>query len=225
MNNDEWDRIKEASIKSLQTPGGNKSELPKDEVNSGDNYFIVFRHGLSEDNIKRVFSGWRDETPLTQEGIDNAKGLSELVKLLDLDVIITSDQVRSQQTAKYVIGDNFPNIKWEIDSRIKERNYGDLNGMSKEELMKTDPENAIKWRRSYDIAPPHGESIKMVEARVKPFLDELKDRIKKEKINVAVSAHGNSMRAIRHIMENMDIVTTCTHENPLATDYALYVVR
>jgi len=222
-NNDSWEKIKKAAIASLEHPGGNKKPLPKDTVRPGDNYFIVFRHGESEDNVARVFSGWRD-AKLTKKGVENAKSLSKEVSKLKLDLVITSDLVRSKDTAKLVLGNNFPNIKWKEDPRIKERNYGDLNGQSKTEWMKKDPEDTIKWRRSYDTPPPNGESLKMVEERVKPFLDELIAMIKKEKINVAVSAHGNSMRAIRHIMEHMDLVTASTHENPLATDYALYVV-
>lgn len=218
-----WEQIKQAAIDSLKNPGKEKKPLPKDEVKEGQNFFILFRHGESEDNVARVFSGWRD-SKLTEKGRINAKGLSEEIKKLHLDLVITSDLIRSKETAKLVLGDNFPNIKWEEDARIKERNYGDLNGKSKIEWMEKDPENTIKWRRSYDTPPPNGESLEMVVERVKPFLDALIKRIKKEKINVAVSAHGNSMRAIRHIMEHMDIVTTCIHENPLATDYALYVV-
>lgn len=215
-------RLQEAAESSIKDPGKNRQQLPKAEPRPGDNYVVVFRHGESEDNFKRIFSGWRDAR-ITARGREQAAALAPKLKHLKLHVVITSDLVRSKETARLALADN-PGVRFEHDSRIKERNYGELTGTSKEELMRTDPEKATLWRRSYDVPPPGGESIKMVEQRVWPFLDELIARIKKEKINVALSAHGNSMRAIRRYFEKMDETEAVTHENPLGTDYALYVI-
>ncbi len=116
-------------------------------------------------------------------------------------------------------------IVFEEDPRIMERNYGELMGQSKTKWMKENPELAIKYRRAYDFPPPKGESMKMVEERVFPFCEELVERIKKNNINVAISCHGNSMRAIRRFFEELSIVDELTVENPLARDYAEYVVK
>lgn len=219
-------QIKKAAEDSLKNPGKSDVALPKDKVGPNDNFIVVFRHGESIDNVKRIFSGWRDETDITEVGKKQAEALQAGLNKLKIDLVITSDQVRSQHTAKiaFATHPNLDNITWEIDWRIKERNYGDLNGKSKEEAMRTDPENAIKWRRGYETAPPGGESIKMVEMRVWLFLDELVARAKREKINVVLSASGNSMRAIRQYFEPMTILQEMTIENPLGIDFALYRV-
>ena len=222
MDEKTWEKVKKAAEDSIKNPGKSNNPLPKGEVKSGQNYIVVFRHGESEDNLKKIFSGWRDPD-ITQRGIEQAEVLAPKLKDLKLDLVITSDQIRSKHTAQIALKYH-PNIKWEEDWRIKERNYGDLNGKSKEEAMAMNPEEAIKWRRGYDTPPPNGESIQMVEQRVWPFLEELIDRIKREKINVVLSMHGNSMRVTRTYFEKMDMVEELTHENPLGTDYALYVV-
>lgn len=216
-------RLQEAAEASIKDPGKNPQQLPKATPKPGENYVVVFRHGESEDNFNRIFSGWHDAR-ITARGRGQASALAPKLKDLKLDVVITSDLVRSKETARLAVASN-PGVRFEEDARIKERNYGILTGTSKEELMRKDPEKATLWRRSYDVPPPEGESIKMVEQRVWPFLDALVARIKRDKINVALSAHGNSMRAIRRYFEKMDETETVTHENPLGTDYALYIVK
>lgn len=215
-------RLQEAAESSIKDPGKNRQELPKASPRPGQNYVVVFRHGESEDNFNRIFSGWRD-VRITTRGREQASALAPKLKQLELDVAITSDLVRSKETARLALAEN-PGVRFEEDSRIKERNYGVLTGTSKEDLMRKDPQKATLWRRGYDVPPPEGESIQMVEQRVWPFLDELVARIKKERINVALSVHGNSMRAVRRYFEKMDETEAVTHENPLGTDYALYVV-
>lgn len=222
-----WEQIKKSAEDSLKNPGLNKKPLPKDKIGSkNDNFIVVFRHGESFDNVQRIFSGWRD-TDITERGIEQAKMLQKGLNQLNIDEVIISDQIRSKHTAKlaFETHPNLENIKWKVDARIKERNYGDLNGKSKEEAMKINPEQAIKWRRGYDFPPPNGESLEMVEKRVWPFLDELVERIKHEKINVALSAHGNSMRAIRRYFESLTILEELTQENPLGEDFALYKIE
>lgn len=223
MNETLMEKIRQAAERSIKEPGKTQKLLPKETPRPGEHFIVVFRHGESEDNRNRVFSGWRD-SPLTETGREQARALASKLKELPLDVVVTSDQIRSQETARLALL-HHPNITWEADWRIKERNYGELAGQSKEEWMHKDPERTALWRRGYDFAPPHGESLKMVEARVWPFLDDLVERVRSQKVNVALSVHGNSMRAIRRYFEHMDIEEELTHENPLGTDYALYVVR
>jgi 2,3-bisphosphoglycerate-dependent phosphoglycerate mutase len=216
-------KIRRAAERSVREPGRVEKLLPKETVGPRDNFIAVFRHGESEDNRHRVFSGWRNPA-LTETGREQARALALKLKTLPLDVVITSDQDRAKETARLALAYQ-PNIKWEEERRIKERNYGDLAGQSKEAWMKKDPERTALWRRGYDVAPPNGESLKMVEERVWPFLDKLVQRIRREKINVALSVHGNSMRVIRRYFEHMDVEAELTHENPLGTDYALYVIK
>jgi 2,3-bisphosphoglycerate-dependent phosphoglycerate mutase len=216
-------KIREAAERSIRAPGGTDRPLPKENPEPGENFVVVFRHGESEDNRRRVFSGWRDSL-LTERGRDQARALAAKLQGLRLHLVVTSDQNRSKETARLALVHQ-PDIRWEEDWRIKERDYGDLTGQSKEDWMKKDPERTVLWRRGYDAAPPNGESLKAVEKRVRLFLDSLVERIRHDRINVVLSAHGNSMRAIRRYFEPMDVETMVTHENPLGTDYALYVVR
>jgi broad specificity phosphatase PhoE/protein-L-isoaspartate O-methyltransferase len=217
------DKLRQAAARSIEAPGWTARPLPKETPGPGENFIVVFRHGESEDNRDRVFSGWRD-SPLTELGRRQARALAPQLARLPLNVVITSDLARSKETARLALAPH-ANLRWEEDRRIKERNYGDLTGQSKRVWMEKDPERTSLWRRGYDVPPPHGESLKMVEARVWPFLDALVERIRRDKINVALSAHGNSMRAIRRYFEHMTLEDMLTHESPLGADYALYVVR
>jgi len=229
MNEKTWQKVEEAAKESIKHPGANKKPLPKDKVKKGQHFILIFRHGESTDNVKKLFSGWRDPD-LTEKGRQQALALAPKLKALaakglDLELVITSDQRRSKETAKLALA-HYPEIvNWEEDWRIKERNYGDLAGKSKEEAMRLNPDQAIKWRRGYDTSPPNGESLQMVEKRVIPFLKELIKRVQNEHIDVALSMHGNSMRVARKFFEKMDLAEELTHENPLGNDYALYVIR
>lgn len=215
-------KIMESAIRSLKAPGKSLKPLPKKESKTNPTLY-VFRHGETYDNKRRTFSGWR-QTRLTKRGIKQAEILAKKLKNKKIDVIIESHLRKSKETTK-IISKYHPNAKIEIDDRIIERDYGDLTGKSKIKMMKENSELAAKYRRAYDFPPPHGESLKMVEKRVFPFCRELVKRMKKEKINVALSAHGNSMRAIRRFFEKMSIEEMLTHENPLGMDYAAYFIK
>ncbi len=217
-----FEKIKKAAQDSIDHPGANRKPLPKKE-SPVDPELYVFRHGETHDNINKVFSGWRD-SKITAKGIAQAEELAVALKNKRIDLCITSPLSRSKETARIALR-NHPEIVFEEDPRIIERNYGELTGHSKEKLMEENPELATKYRRGYDTPPPKGESMKMVEERVFPFCDELVERIKKNNINVAVSCHGNSMRAIRRYFEKLSIVEELTVENPLAKTYAQYVIR
>ncbi len=214
-------RIMESAIRSLKKPGSGGA-LPKKESKSKPTLYL-FRHGETYDNKRRVFSGWR-QSRLTRVGVKQAEVLAKKLKKKKIDLMIVSRLVRSRKTAR-IIMKYHPNTRIKTDNRIIERCYGDLMGHSKTKLMKKNPELAARYRRGYDFPPPHGESIKMVEKRVFPFCRELIKKMKKENINVAVSAHGNSMRVMRRFFEKMSIEKMLTHENPLGKDYAAYVIK
>lgn len=217
-----FEKIKQASIDSIKNPGKNKKPLPKDE-SPVDPEIYVFRHGESTDNIAKRFSGWRDAN-LTEKGLKQAEILAEKLKGKDIQLCISSPQIRAKETARIALKYH-KDMVFELDQRIMERNYGDLTGQSKERWMKEHPELAIKYRRGYDFPPPNGESLKMVEERVFPFCDEVVERARRNNMNIAISCHGNSMRAIRRYFEDLSIVEELTLENPLAQDYAEYVVK
>ena len=215
-------KLYQAALKSLQKPGKKFSALPKAESKT-NSVLYLFRHGETYDNKRRVFSGWR-QSRLTKRGIKQGIVLAKKLRNKRIDLGIQSRLVRSKDTLKLVLKYH-PNAKRETVNRILERNYGDLMGKSKLKLMKEKPALAVKYRRGYNFPPPHGESIKMVEKRVYPFCRELIKRMQKEKINVAVSAHGNSMRAMRGFLEKMSRTELLTHENPLGEDYAAYMIK
>ncbi|SRR5258706_768744 len=162
---------------------------------------FLFRHGETTDNQKKIFSGWRD-VDLTQEGIEEAKRLSEKLKNEKTTKAYSSDLIRSQHTLALVLGEYHKNVPVHIDPRIKERDYGKLTGTSKTELEKKSPKDFEKWHRSYDIAPPGGESIKDVEKRVMPFIHELLKTTKPSDV-IFISAHGNSIRPFIHYFEKI----------------------
>ncbi len=222
MDDKLFEQIKKASEDSIKNPGQNDKPLPKDESPT-DPEIYVFRHGESEDNVRKIFSGWRDAN-LTEKGREQAEVLAEKLKRKNIQLCIMSPQIRSKDTARIALKYH-KDIVFEIDQRIMERNYGDLTGQSKEIWMKEHPELAVKYRRGYDFPPPNGESLKMVEERVFPFCDEVVERARRNNMNIAISCHGNSMRAIRRYFEKLSIVEELTLENPLAQDYAEYVVR
>jgi 2,3-bisphosphoglycerate-dependent phosphoglycerate mutase len=198
--------------------------LPKTEL-PGVPTLYVFRHGQSIDNEKMLFSGWRDPE-LTQKGVEKALTLAEKLKDKKIDLLFASDLIRAINTMEIAVSKNSLAKKLEIlkDPRIKERSYGDLQGTSKLELMLSNPELSDKYRRSYDVTPPGGESLATVVERVTDFIEDIVPKMKEFKLNVAVSCHGNSMRGFRRYFEHLSDEQTAHVESPLAEDYAAYAV-
>jgi 2,3-bisphosphoglycerate-dependent phosphoglycerate mutase len=161
----------------------------------------LFRHGQTFYNRDKVFTGWKD-SKLTPLGIKQAKNLGKLLKYKKIGLAIQSDLLRSKRTLKEVLKYHPECSKIITDKRIKERNYGKLCGKKHEATIKKYGQWKFDlWHRGYDIPPPGGESFTDVEVRVKDFISDLKKLIKKEKCNIAISAHGNSIRLFRKIME------------------------
>ena len=169
------------------------------------NKLVLLRHGQSQWNLENRFTGWKD-VPLTVKGIDEAHNAGLLLKKynIKIDKIFSSMLERANKTAEIAIKaseiENLHkngNIIYEKDQRLNERDYGDLVGLNKAETAnKFGKEQVHIWRRSYDIPPPNGESLKDVVDRVSPyFTDKIKPFILDKK-NVLIAAHGNSLRAI-----------------------------
>lgn len=165
---------------------------------------VIVRHGQSQWNLENRFTGWID-IDLSEKGIEEARNAGEKLKGYKFDIAFTSALIRAQRTLDIIlelIGQkDIPVIK---DKALNERMYGDLQGLNKDETRKKFGDEQVKlWRRSYDIAPPNGESLKDTAARVIPFYEEkIVPELKAEK-NVLISAHGNSLRALVMHLENL----------------------
>ena len=160
---------------------------------------VLVRHGQSEWNKKNLFTGWKDPN-LTDLGIEEAKKAGNLLKKrgLTFDIMFTSDLFRAQETGRIILEQmNLGHIEVIKDQSLNERNYGDLAGLNKDEArVKWGEEQVHIWRRSYDIPPPGGESLKNTAERVLPYFNsEILPKIK-ESQNILVAAHGNSLRAL-----------------------------
>lgn len=172
---------------------------------------FIFRHGETYDNNVHIFSGWHNVN-LDKQGIGEARQISEKLKDKNVTIAYQSDQLRSQETLKIVLGSYHKNTEIITDPRIKERDYGALTGQSKDELAKIDPKDFELWHRSYDTPPPGGESIKDVEIRVLEFLKDEMPKWKKDDV-IFISAHGNSIRPMRRYFEHISIDQMCSYEN------------
>jgi 2,3-bisphosphoglycerate-dependent phosphoglycerate mutase len=174
------------------------------------NYIFLFRHGQTTYNRDKRFTGFKNPK-LTKLGVKQAKELSKKLKTKKFQLAIHTSLSRSKDTLKYILV-NHPECKTLIeDDRMIERSYGDLSGKTHNEIIKKyGSEKFDRWHRGYSTKnrPPNGECFKDVEKRVKKFIIDLKRLIKKNKINVAISAHGNSIRLFRKIMERQSIEKT-----------------
>ena len=165
----------------------------------------LFRHGQTYYNKKRWFTGWRD-SELTPLGIKQAKIIAKKLKNKKIDAAFFTRLSRSKETLKEVLKYH-PECKILIQNdKMIERSYGRLQGKShKKFIEKYGKKKFDIIHRSYNVPPPGGESIKMVEKRVKSFIKDLLVFIKKNNVNVALSAHGNSMRPFRRYFEKFSI--------------------
>ena len=167
---------------------------------------VLVRHGESEWNLKNLFTGWRD-VDLTDNGIKEARAAGRKLKAhgLRFDVGFTSALIRAQRSLDLALEEmgqtGIPVVK---NVALNERDYGDLSGLNKDDARaKWGAEQVLLWRRSYDVAPPGGESLRDTAARVLPYYiqDILPHVLRGE--NVLVSAHGNSLRALVMVLEKL----------------------
>lgn len=173
----------------------------------------LFRHGQTTFNRDGVFTGWKD-AKLTPLGIKQAKKLGLDLKNKKFEVAFYTCLSRSKQTLKEVLKFH-PYVQIIEDNRMIERDYGSLDGHSHSQIMKKYGEDKYNlWHRSFSTRPPKGESFADVEVRVKSFIKDLIKFMKKNKISVAISAHGNSIRLFRKIMEKASKEETCAWNIP-----------
>lgn len=176
---------------------------------------VIVRHGQSLWNLENKFTGWVD-VDLSEKGQHEAKLAGEKLKDYNFDKAYTSDLKRAQQTLNIILDTlHEKNIPIEKDKALNERMYGDLQGMNKNEMRKKYGEDQVHiWRRSYDIAPPNGESLKDTAERVLPYFhNKIEPELKKGK-NILVVAHGNSLRALMMHLENISTKDIALTEIP-----------
>lgn len=167
---------------------------------------VLVRHGQSEWNKKNLFTGWKDPE-LTELGIEEAIQAGNQLKQSDIkfDVMFTSDLFRAQETGRLILEQmNQTDIATIKDQSLNERNYGELAGLNKDDARKKWGEEQVHiWRRSFDVPPPGGESLKNTAERVLPYFESkiLPEVIKGK--NILIAAHGNSLRAL--VMKLEDI--------------------
>jgi 2,3-bisphosphoglycerate-dependent phosphoglycerate mutase len=165
---------------------------------------VLVRHGESEWNLKNLFTGWRD-VDLSERGIAEARAAGRKLKAqgFGFDIAFTSALIRAQRTLELMLDElgqqNLPVVK---DQALNERDYGDLVGLNKDDARKKWGEEQVHiWRRSYDVAPPGGESLRDTAARVLPYyIQEILPRVLRGE-RVLVSAHGNSLRALVMVLD------------------------
>tara|TARA_A100001011_G_scaffold348799_1_gene386907 strand:- start:1414 stop:2076 length:663 start_codon:yes stop_codon:yes gene_type:complete len=162
---------------------------------SNNNLFLI-RHGQSIYNLENRFTGWKD-VELTQLGISQATEAGEILSSISFDLCYTSNLKRAQNTLNLMLAKMSQNPKIIKDEALNERDYGDLIGQNKlEAAKKFGPEQVQIWRRSFDVPPPGGESLKMTAERTLPYFNQvIKPQVNAGK-NILISAHGNSIRAI-----------------------------
>jgi len=210
----------------------------------------LFRHGLTHYNKHQWFTGWIDSR-MTKEGIKNAKKIAQKLKNKKFQIAYQTRLSRSKNTLKEVLKFHPECQEVITDDRMIERNYGKLQKRSHKEFMEEIENTLVKvmekkygkmsrdikskfgermaksvydiYHRSYDIPPPGGESVKMVEARVNSFIPDLLKKMKKDKVSVAISAHNNSMRPFRKYFEKLTKEQMMKLENPW-DDYFEYEV-
>ena len=171
-----------------------------------DRLLVLVRHGQSEWNLKNLFTGWRD-VDLTDKGVAEARAAGRQLKALGLrfDVAYTSALVRAQRTMDLMLEElGQRSLQVIRDQALNERDYGDLSGLNKDDARKRwGDEQVHVWRRSYDVAPPGGESLKDTAARVLPYyIQDILPRVLRGE-RVLASAHGNSLRALVMVLDHL----------------------
>jgi 2,3-bisphosphoglycerate-dependent phosphoglycerate mutase len=171
-----------------------------------DRILVLLRHGQSDWNLKNIFTGWKDPD-LTSQGVEEARVAGNCLKAhgLFFDRAFTSNLIRAQHTLQVVLTEaGTPGMEITRDRALNERDYGVLCGVNKDDaIRKWGDEQVDIWRRSYDVKPPGGESLKDTVARVLPYYCQ---KILPSVLNgqrVIVAGHGNSLRALMMVLDQL----------------------
>jgi 2,3-bisphosphoglycerate-dependent phosphoglycerate mutase len=167
---------------------------------------LLVRHGQSEWNLKNLFTGWKDPG-LTELGVEEARTAGRRLRErgIRFDIAFTSVLSRAQETCRLLLEEiDQPNLEITRDQALNERDYGDLSGLNKDDARaRWGAEQVHLWRRSYDVQPPGGESLRDTVARVLPYyVQEVLPRVMRGE-RVLVAAHGNSLRALVMVLDRL----------------------
>jgi len=162
------------------------------------------RHLQSQWNKENRFTGWTD-VPLSEEGTESAKIVAQKLVGFQIDKVYTSPLIRNKETVALILKElDKTNLPIVLDKALDERNYGELQGLNKDEVKKKYGEEQVQlWRRSYDTAPPGGESGEDVYKRAVPFFQKYIEKDLEDGKNVLVVASHNSLRMIVKYIENI----------------------
>ena len=165
---------------------------------------VLVRHGQSQWNLENRFTGWVD-VPITPLGAQEAERAGLALKDIPFDQAFTSELLRAQQTLRILLERiGRPDLPFEKDKALNERHYGDLQGLNKAETAKKYGDAQVHiWRRSFDVRPPGGESLKDTSDRTLPYFEAKILPPAKACRNVLIAAHGNSLRAIVMRLEGL----------------------
>ena len=194
------------------------------------NKLVLLRHGQSQWNLENRFTGWKD-IELSENGILEAKESGRLIKekKIPIDIVYSSALKRSIDTAIIAMKEaNYDHLfnNGELiiikNIAVNERDYGDLTGLNKKETAeKYGKEQVHIWRRSYDVNPPGGESLKNVVERVKPYFENTMKKDLENRKNILLSAHGNSLRALFLILNFYTAETISIAEIPTGKPFII----
>jgi len=177
-------------------------------------HIYIFRHGETNFNRSKRFTG-RVNSNLASEGIEQANLIAEKLRKKAFQIAFKTSLSRSSNSLKIVLRCHPECKRVIVDDRMIERSYGDLERKYHKTVIKKYGKRQFDiWHRSYDVPPPGGESMKMVEKRVLFFIKDLLSLMEKEKTNVVISAHNNSMRPFRKYFENLTLKQMMALENP-----------
>jgi 2,3-bisphosphoglycerate-dependent phosphoglycerate mutase len=180
------------------------------------NRLVLIRHGESVWNKENRFTGFTD-VELSEAGVAEAKRAGRLMKDIAFDAVFTSTQKRAYNTAEIALAEMGQTHALVKHDDLRERDYGDLTGLNKDETRaKFGDEQVHIWRRSYDVAPPGGESLKDVVARVTPYFEKHIRPLLLAGKNVLVASHGNTTRAILILLGEYTPETINNAEIPTA---------
>ena len=176
---------------------------------------VLARHGQSEWNLKKLFTGWRDPE-LTELGVSEARRAGRWLKAqgTQFDVAFTSNLRRAQNTCALILEEmGQGGLETIRNEALNERDYGDLSGLNKDDARERWGDAQVhEWRRSYDVPPPGGESLKDTAARVLPYyIQTILPRVMSGE-RVLVAAHGNSLRALVMVLDGMTTKTIASLE-------------
>lgn len=185
---------------------------------------VIIRHGQSQWNLENKFTGWVD-VELSEKGIEEAKSAGLKLEGYKFDIAFTSALKRAQNTLAIILKEtNQEHVPVVENQALNERMYGDLQGLNKDDVKAKFGEEQFKlWRRSYDIAPPNGESLKDTAERVIPYFESNIAPLLKEGKNIIISAHGNSLRSLIMYLEKLTSEQILEREIATATP-VLYVL-